>query len=105
MTLTGAEEDAVSFLILDIDLCPCECLIPRPLKPVGAPSLYFYSTVVQRVISTTIKTFMSTVKGSDMVKLVNKAFQCRGTFNLDLRGVAHSIAVTGLANLLVDAEM
>lgn len=60
---------------------------PEPTKPIEAPSLYFFPAVAQHVKSTTMSTLMSETEVSDMVRLVKEAFQCLGTFNLDLLAV------------------
>lgn len=68
----------------EVDTSPFKGLL-RPLEPVGAPSLFFSPIMAQYVISTLLLYLMDAMKVSDMVQLVNEAFQCLNFYNLDLQ--------------------
>lgn len=74
-----------SLLTAGVDTSPFEGLNPRCSKPIGAPSLFYSPSAPQYVISMLLLNLMATIKVSDMVRLINKAFQCLSVFNLDLR--------------------
>lgn len=80
----ATEENAATFLVLEMDVSPFVGLIATPLEPLEPPSFYFSLVEVQEVITTMVLNLMAVTEVWDMVKLVKKAFQCLGTFNLEL---------------------
>lgn len=86
VTPKDVEEDAAALLMLEIEVSPFKGLIPKTLELVAAPSLYFFLTMVQYLMSTMVSNLMVATEITDMIKLVNEAFHCLGTFNLGLQG-------------------
>lgn len=74
-----------SMLKGDLDTSPFEGLLARPEEPVGVPSLFYSPVMAQLIISQLLTSLASAIEFSDMVRLVNEAFQCLSGFNLDLR--------------------
>lgn len=68
-----------------LDTSPFEGLLARPQEPVGFPSLFYSPVMARLIISQLLPSLASVTEVSDMVRLVNEAFQCLGSFNLDLR--------------------
>lgn len=77
------EEDVAALPVSEKDVSPFKGLIPRPLERWKWPLLFLprHGTARQVNYGSNI---MSVTEVLDMVKLVNEAFQCLGTFNLDL---------------------
>lgn len=82
MTLMRAKEDVAALFVPKTYISPFEGLSPKSLETVGAPSLYFFPVAAQNVMSTMLSKLMDATEVSNMVKLLNEAFQCLGVFNL-----------------------
>lgn len=52
ITPMDVKEDTSASLVQETYVSPFECLLPRPLEPVGVPSLYFFPVMAQNVMST-----------------------------------------------------
>lgn len=75
----------VDLLKGDLDTSPFEGLLARPEEQVGVPSLFYSPIMAQLIISQLLTSLASTTEVSNMVRLVNEAFQFLGGFNQDLR--------------------
>lgn len=64
-------EDTIALLMLEADICPFEHLISGPSKPLGAPSISFFLSMIQHIMSTLLSNLTAAMEVSDMVRLVN----------------------------------
>lgn len=59
-------------LTREVDICPVEGLISRPMELIEVPSLFFSFSMAQYVKSTPLLNLMVITEISDMVKLVKR---------------------------------
>lgn len=64
----------VDLLEASINTSPFKGLIPRPLEPVGPPSLFYSPSTAQFIILTLLLNLIAATEVFDMVRLVNEAF-------------------------------
>lgn len=95
-----------TLLAADTDTSSFKGMIRRPSEAVGAASLFCSPSTGQYVISTLLLSLMAATKVSDMIRLVNKAFQCLSVFNLlylqrrflALEGTLEKLQSSGIAS-------
>lgn len=74
-----------------MDTSSFEGLIPRPTELAGAPFLFYSPRMAQFIISTLLPSLTTESKVSNIVRLINEAFQCSNAFSLDLRKIYDQI--------------
>lgn len=90
-TPLGATENIAALLAGGVDTSLFEGLAPRPSESVGAPLLFYSPSTVYCVISMLLLNSMATTEVSDMVRVVNEAFQYLVVFNLNLRAMYNQV--------------
>lgn len=77
--------DVIAYLLKGgLDISAFEGLLVRPKEPVGVSSLFYSHVMAQLIISQLLMSLANSTEVFDMVRLVNEAFQCLGSFNLAL---------------------